>query len=150
MEKLITGGGELSLPDERTRLTKFQADLAEIELGKSRGAIITQKQVERIWGNIITTTRQQLLGLPVRLAPELTATKSIPESKDLLENAIYDILSELEHSTLEDAGGELTLQEGDELLPSTTKVDRKPMGRPKQKTEPRKQRRTRKVENSEG
>src|SRR3989304_9608404 len=48
LKKLVAGSGELTLTDERTRLTKYQADLAEIELSKSRGSLITRELAEKV------------------------------------------------------------------------------------------------------
>jgi len=138
LKKLAAGSGELTLTDERTRLTKYQADLVEIELATSRGEVITRKTAEKIWSSIVTTTRQKLLGIPTRVAPQLVGTKSIPEAKELLENAIYEVLTELEHATLEEPGGEDDVPEGDALLPSPSEIHRQPVGRRKPKAELRK------------
>ena len=94
LKKLITGSGEVSLTDERTRLIRCQADLAEIELKKARGELISSKRAMASWRDVVQAVRQRLLGLPTRLAPIVASSKSIPQVKEKLEEAIYEVLNE--------------------------------------------------------
>jgi phage terminase Nu1 subunit (DNA packaging protein) len=134
LKKLAAGNGELSLTDERTRLTKYQADLAEIELRKAHGELIGTKKAMQLWGEVVTSTRQRLLGLPTRLASIVAQQKSIPEIKDIIENAIQEVLSEFANPDLQ----RIARVEGDteriEGLQTPAKADRKRVGGQKKKT----------------
>ena len=61
LRKQAAGSGEVSLTDERTRLIKCQADLAEIALEKARGKLIPTERVMSVWGDVIQAIRQRLL-----------------------------------------------------------------------------------------
>jgi phage terminase Nu1 subunit (DNA packaging protein) len=110
LKRLATGTGEMSLTDERTRLTKLQADLAEIELKKAHGQMISTKRAMHFWGEVVSAVRQRLLGLPTRLAP-VVATRSIPQAKERIEMAVHEVLAELSNPDLvmsarsDEAGG---------------------------------------------
>lgn len=95
LKKLAAGNGELSLTDERTRLTKYQADLAEIQLKKERGELITSAIAIEAWGRVVSAVRQKLLALSTRLAPVVATTQSLPEIKERIDSATHEVLNEL-------------------------------------------------------
>ncbi len=103
LRRLALGAGEMSLTDERTRLTKLQADLAEIELRKAKGDMIDSRKAMKSWGGVVSAVRQRLLGLPTRLAP-VVAARSIPQAKERLEIAIHEVLQELSDPDLVSLG----------------------------------------------
>jgi len=136
LKRLIAGGGELSLTDERTRLTKFQADLAELQYKKANGELIDSKLASSVWGEIVAAIRQKLLGLPTRLAPILSTSQSIPEFRDVLEKAVYEVLNELTNPDLESLARVESSSENLEGLPPPTSIERKRVGRQKKATKP--------------
>ena len=149
LKKLAAGNGELSLTDERTRLTKYQADLAGIQLHRAQGQVVGSKKAQGVWEDIVVAIRQKLLGLSNRLAPLVATSQSIPEIKDRIDNAIFEVLNELSNPNLERVARDESGIEGLEGLPAAAKVHHQPVGRRKKKTKPRIKRRTRKVAHRE-
>jgi phage terminase Nu1 subunit (DNA packaging protein) len=150
LKRLALGNGELTLTEERTRLTKFQADLAEIALKKAHGEIIDTKNAMALWEKVIMAVRQRLLGLPSRHAAMLAAMQEVPEIKDYLETAIHEVLNEFTNPDL----SEFARTEGNPIrldgIQAAAETDGKPVGRRKKKTQPRKQRGARTVEDGTG
>ena len=133
--KLIIGTGELSLTDERTRLTKYQADLAEIDLQKARGSLLESKVAMQMWSDVVTTTRQKFLGLSTRLAPTVIDCKLVAEVKEKIDRAVYEILTELASPdfSAERTGEERTRGDKESLapIPAPAPAHRKRVGRRK-------------------
>jgi len=134
------GNGELSLTDERTRLTKYQADLAQIELKKARGELLNTEEAMKYWSEVVMACRQRLLGFPTRLAPTIATTQSIPEIKERIEHAIHEVLNEFTNPDLSRIARNSGHPSGLEALPAPAKINRKRVGRRKKEAELRKQR----------
>lgn len=150
LKRLLAGSGELSLTEERTRLTKTQADMAELLFRKSSGDLIQSKKASQVWGEIVTTIRQRLLGLSTRLAPQVATSQSIPEIKERIDAAIHEVLSELSSPDLHHIGRAESSPESPGGLPPPAALYHQPVGRRKAKAKPRKQRRARAVEHQPG
>ena len=150
LRKQITGAGELSLTDERTRLTKCQADLAEIELQKARGEMIPSKRAMAAWGGVVQNVRQKLLVIPSRLAPVLAGIKSIPQMKEKLEEAIYEVLNECTNPDLLKLGRSEYHPPGIGLFPAPSEAEGERVGGPEEETKPGVERGTGPVEDEEG
>jgi phage terminase Nu1 subunit (DNA packaging protein) len=117
LRKLATGAGEMSLTDERTRLTKLQADLAEIDLRKATGEMISTRKAMLYWGKVVASVRQRLLGLPTRLAP-VVSSRSVQQVKERLEVAIHEVLQELSNPDLVRLGKQILEPERVDLFTS--------------------------------
>ena len=148
LKRLAAGNGELSLTEERTRLTKYQADLAEIDLKKSAGDLISSEKAMDVWSKIGMAMRQRLLGLPTRLAPLVATSQSIPEIKERLEIAIHEVLNEFANPDFTRLAGTQNGAEGIEAIQTASPVHNKRVGGRKKKVKPRKQRRAGKVAHS--
>ena len=62
--------------NERARLARAQADLAEQKLARQRGALLEAEVVERAWADVLRDVRAGMLAVPSRCAarlPHLTA-----------------------------------------------------------------------------
>jgi len=138
LRRLVAGSGELSLTDERTRLTKLQADLAQVELDKQNGDLIKTDIAMKLWGEVITATRQRLLGFPTRIAPIVAASQSIPEIKERLDSAICEILNEFTSPNLSEHARTERHTESLEGLCAAPKAHNKSVGGQKKKTKSRK------------
>jgi phage terminase Nu1 subunit (DNA packaging protein) len=136
LKRLAAGSGELSLSEERTRLTKFQADLAELQLRKASGKLIESKRAAQVWGEIVTAIRQRLLGLASRLAPQVATSQSIPDIKERLDAAIGEVLNELCNPDLEQIARAESSIEGVAGFPAAAEVHGEPVGRSKKAPEP--------------
>ena len=139
LKKLISGSGELSLTDERTRLTKYQADLAELDLRRAHGEVILTREAMRLWSDVVMAVRQRLLGLPTRMAPLLVNCPSIPEVKSRLDLAITEVLGELTNPDIKEFAASQSRrgssQEDAKTLRASSPPDRKRMGRQKKTPE---------------
>lgn len=145
LRRLIAGSGELSLTEERTRLTKLQGDLVELQIRKARGKVIDSEKAMQAWGDITTSIRQQLLGLSTRLAPALTNCQSVPETKEQIDTVIRELLNELSSPDLTLIARTESGTESLEGLRAPAPVHSKRVGRRKKKTKPGVKRRARKV-----
>jgi len=136
LRKKVAGAGEVSLTDERTRLTKCQADLAEMALAKARGQLIPAERARMAWGSVIQAVRQKLLSLPVRLAPRLASTRSIPIAKEILEESIREVLHECANPDLAHIGRMEFNPESVDLFPPASAAEGERVGGPEAETLP--------------
>jgi hypothetical protein len=149
LKRLIAGSGELSLTDERTRLTKYQADIAQLQFQKSKGELISTNRAGQVWGEIVSSVRARLLGLPTKLAPVIAIGSSIPEIKECLETAIHEVLNELTEPNLETLARDESSTEGVEGFPAAAEIKGERVGRQEGPPKSGKQRRAGAVANVE-
>lgn len=89
-----------SFQAERTRLTKAQADKAEIEAAELARELVRTEDVKLTWGELVAAVRAKLLSLPSKLAPLLAPPGKIAEAQALAETMVHEALSELAGSGL--------------------------------------------------
>ena len=66
----------VKVSNERARLARAQAELAEQKLARQRGALLDSDAVEREWSDVLRGVRAGMLAVPSRVAqrlPHLTA-----------------------------------------------------------------------------
>ena len=88
-----TGSGDLN--KEKTRLTKAQADRAELELQEKEGELISTDLIKTIWSDYVANVRSKLLALPSKLGHLTQASESYAEAEAVIKEAIYECLEEL-------------------------------------------------------
>tara|TARA_R100000655_G_scaffold37044_1_gene71660 strand:+ start:64 stop:564 length:501 start_codon:yes stop_codon:yes gene_type:complete len=88
-----SGTGDIA--EEKTRLTKAQADKAELEVSELEGKLIPAQLVQDTWTDFVANVRAKLLGMPSRLAHQMIATEDYAEAEKLLKDCVYDALNEL-------------------------------------------------------
>ena len=88
-----TNSGDLN--EERTRLTKAQADRAELELQEKEGDLISSDVIKTIWSDYVSNTRSKLLALPSKLGHLTQAAESYAEAEAIIKAAVYECLEEL-------------------------------------------------------
>lgn len=81
--------------EERTRLTKLQADKAELELQEKELELISTDLIKTIWTEYIANIRSKLLALPSKLGHLTQAADSYAEAEGIIKEAIYECLEEL-------------------------------------------------------
>jgi phage terminase Nu1 subunit (DNA packaging protein) len=90
------GGEEAStLAGERARLTKHQADMAEMESKEKEGTLINVETAMRMWGERIAGARSNLLAIPTKVSPVVLACKTMVEAKETLQRYIWEVLEDL-------------------------------------------------------
>jgi phage terminase Nu1 subunit (DNA packaging protein) len=125
-----------TLASERTRLTRNQADKAELEVALLRGELIPVGVIEDHWESMVVSMRAKLLNLPSRAATAALDATSLKDIEDAIKILTYEALDEIAHSGIP----EKTEPMQKERIPGsgvTTKSNSKPMGRQQSKTEPR-------------
>jgi phage terminase Nu1 subunit (DNA packaging protein) len=90
------GSGDIA--EEKTRLTKAQADAAEIKVLELEGLLLPVEMVSSNWSNLFAIVRVGLLGLANKIAHRLMAVKSVQEMKVIIDEEVYRILNELAES----------------------------------------------------
>tara|TARA_A200000159_G_scaffold28888_1_gene25530 strand:- start:952 stop:1452 length:501 start_codon:yes stop_codon:yes gene_type:complete len=88
-----SGGGDIA--EEKTRLTKAQADKAELEVSELEGQLIPAQLVQDTWTNFVANARAKLLALPSKIAHQVIALDKYAEAELLIKENVHDALSEL-------------------------------------------------------
>jgi phage terminase Nu1 subunit (DNA packaging protein) len=83
------------LNEERTRLTKLQADKAQLELQEKEADLISTDIIKSIWTDYVSNVRSKLLALPSKLGHLTQAAETYAEAESLIKEAIYECLEEL-------------------------------------------------------
>lgn len=94
-----TSSGDLN--EERTRLTKAQADKAELELQEKEKTLISSEIIQKEWVGYVSNVRSKLLGLPTKLGHNILAAEDYNEAESMIKEAIIDLLRELEEDARE-------------------------------------------------
>jgi len=81
--------------DERTRLTRHKADMAEMERQRLLGELVPLGDVTHAWATVVTTLRVRLLSIPTKLAARLALARNAVEAQALVRDAIHECLEEL-------------------------------------------------------
>ncbi len=141
-----TGGSEVDseLTLEKTRLTKAQADKAELEVGILEGSLVKVKAVEAEFGDLITAARARLLSLPGKAAVLVMAAENLREGEDVIKKLVYEALEELARDP-ESPAGEAERADPEALEPPARADDQSVGGR-EPEAKPRRQRRARPVQ----
>lgn len=80
---------------EKARKTKAEADLAEMEVEKARGSLVTADDVARAIENDYLYIKDRFRTIPTRVAPLLVGEQNITKVKEILIHEIDDILVDL-------------------------------------------------------
>ena len=88
-----SGSGDIA--EEKTRLTKAQADKAELEVSELEGQLIPAQLVQDTWTDFVANARAKLLALPSKIAHQVIALDKYAEAELLIKENVHDALSEL-------------------------------------------------------
>ena len=86
----------IDLRQEQARKTRAEADQAELDLAKMRGELVDVSEFRSTLRQIATTLRSQLVAVAGRYAPRTVGLKTLPESQQVWDGAVRDILAELQ------------------------------------------------------
>ena len=92
-------GGSLSLTDERTRLTRINADRKQFELEKARGDAIDTAKAMKLWSVVMENIVKKIDQIPAKLPP-LAYGLTTPEIKAVTEKMVYEIRNEIANPDL--------------------------------------------------
>lgn len=80
---------------EKTRLAREQGDKLAIENSIKRGELVYVSEVVSTWSNHIASCRAKLLGLPIKVAPQLVnqtnANAIAGKLRDEIDAALYEL-----------------------------------------------------------
>jgi hypothetical protein len=137
----IAGGGEYD--DQRQRLAAAQAEKVERENAVRRGELAQRAEVERFWTDCIANARAKLLAIDSKLSPRLVNIADARIIAAAIRAELYAALAELQD--YEPRGSDGVDAEGEPDVGAAAGPDGEPVGRPRAKTQQRKQRRARPV-----
>lgn len=83
------------LADARIRRAEAEAELAEHELARKRGALVFRSTAIEILTKQLSAVRAKLVAIPAKLAPVVAGASTPSDARDLLDAAIDEALSEL-------------------------------------------------------
>lgn len=106
------GGSPVDYHTEKARLTRAQADIAEIEAAKARGEVAPIEDVERAWSRAFAELRTNILNVPGRVVRQLLGETKEQRFKDTLRAELAAALEATAQADLVD--DEPAAGEGDE------------------------------------
>jgi len=90
---LFGAAGALNPAQERARLDKARADMAELELQQRAGRLLDKSEVEAAWIAEGQQARQHFLSMPSRLAPKILALNSLRDVERAIRDAVLEALA---------------------------------------------------------
>jgi phage terminase Nu1 subunit (DNA packaging protein) len=113
---------------EKTRLTRAQAEKAEIEAARLKGELISIAEAERGWSALVGAFRAKVLAIPP-VAAVLLENKTEKEREQILTDMEYEALAELSNwKPDDDEGADTSLASGSEGGGSAADDDDQPVG----------------------
>lgn len=88
-------GNSGDIVEESTRLKKFQADKAELEVNQLEGKLIPASLVRDTWSSLVGNAHAKFLNIPTNLAHQVLAAEDYNQASDLIKNSIHEALEEL-------------------------------------------------------
>lgn len=104
LQKRSASGRPPSIPDgsslldyrtEKARLTKLQADKAQLELDERKGELVEVEEVIDEWTRTITNCRNRLLSIPSKAAPIVASLDKPGEVMRVIDDLVREALEEL-------------------------------------------------------
>lgn len=97
-DRSIGSGGKGSPADyhsEKSRLVKFQADKAELEVTVRKGELAEVSDVSEQWAKQVIGCKTRLLGIGSKAAPMVMAAKNAGEAQAIIDDMVREALLEL-------------------------------------------------------
>ena len=95
---LQNASGDLN--EERTRLTKLQADKAQLEVQEMEQSLVSVEKITEEWVGYVSNVRSKLLALPSKVSHRVQAAETYAEAEKILKESVYDALHELSNNGL--------------------------------------------------
>lgn len=93
-------GDDIDIGEANRRKAIAQATLLEIEVAEKEGKLISLAEIRKEVEYIATSFKNKTLGVPSKIAPALIGIETIAEIKSILDDAMYELLTEI--SNIED------------------------------------------------
>jgi phage terminase Nu1 subunit (DNA packaging protein) len=119
--------GDREFDDQRERLAAAQAEKVETENAVRRGELAVMSEVQRVWSDHIAAARAKLLGIPAKLAPQVTGIHEPNVIAAAIRAEITAALAELAEYEPAETGPEQA--DGVESVEAAPDADSQPVGR---------------------
>ena len=139
-----------SLKESEERIAAADAEMKELKLQCARGELIEVNKASGLWGYIIIAVKRGMLALSNKIAPMIQGDQTMPEKKNIIDKAVYEVLNELSNPDLSKITGMEDDPEGDDIIQTASEIDHKPVGRYKPKVKRRIKRRARALAHRKG
>jgi hypothetical protein len=147
------GGAVGGTEDDRGRLTRAKADIAEMEAERLREILIPEDQIRPVVTAFVARFKQKTLAVAPKAAP-MVAVETEPDAcHDIIETFLLEALAELAGMDVEIGsapGLDNDPESGDAGDDPAAQADRERVGRSQPQAQPRGQRRARSVADREG
>ena len=90
---LKDGTGDIT--EEKTRLTKAQADKAQLDVAVIEGKLIPTDTVIDTWMNYVSNCRGRLLTMPNKIAHLVLTVTEFSDAEKIIKESVYEALEEL-------------------------------------------------------
>ena len=84
-----------SLEDEKTRLTKIQADKALLQLREYEGELVRADDVEQAYSMLVANCKSKILALPYRMAQDVSPDMNTTQIEEMIKSHLYEALEEI-------------------------------------------------------
>lgn len=134
--KLSEEGGSPELTKQRIRIAKATADKKELQLEREQGIIIDTEIAMKLWGAVLQTIKSRIESIPVKLAPLARAATTDAESKEIIEDFIKEVLTELANPNLKEIAGMVSDKPDIKHIKTKAQTNRKSVGGQRKSTKP--------------
>lgn len=86
---------EMDSQEARRRQDVVKAQMMELELAKEKGELISVEDIRKENERTLVAFRNRALALPTATAASLVGLETVAEAKQILEDAMYQLLTEL-------------------------------------------------------
>ena len=120
--------------EARTRKVAAEAEIAELELKKVNGELVTAEDVVSAWNDVLAALKAKLLAVPVKGAPVVAAEINAAACQQIMEDLINEALEELSNYDPRIDPTKATVESFEESTGDTkaaAKTNSKRVGRPR-------------------
>jgi phage terminase Nu1 subunit (DNA packaging protein) len=129
-KKRADGQGSLSLTEERTRLTNYEAEIRKMELRSLQGSLIEAKLVRQALTDVFYMVKSKIDAMPVRIASEVAYLLKDPKDINIVKIKAQSIVKDIEKelSDVKTYRDIVSYQKGNKSISTETELDGEPMG----------------------
>lgn len=115
-DRRVTGGSG-DIADEKARLTKAQADMAEMEAEEMASKLVRRDEVVQEWQSILMDMKSKLMSLPTKGATLVADEDNPSVCQEILDGLVREALQELS-----EYGRKIATAEGDGRTEATSET----------------------------
>lgn len=85
-------GGEA---DDKARLTRARADIAQFEAQRLNGELVECDEVQKTWADIVGRFRARCLAIASKAAPMVAVEETVEACNEIIETFVHEALAEI-------------------------------------------------------